>query len=77
MGLRHKAKTRKYALKGLQISSRSGQIGVNSTRHSSHPPVSLFIDPEETGRPEFIDNKVATVCLIEKAASPVFEMIFF
>jgi hypothetical protein len=64
-------------VKSLQNCSRNGQIAFNSTRHSSHPPVSLFIDPEEAGKPEFIGNKVATVCLIEVAASPVFEMIFF
>jgi hypothetical protein len=59
----------------LQNRSRSGQIGfIRRDSRRTHPPVSLFIDPEEAGKPEIIGNKVATVCLIQKAASPVFRM---
>jgi hypothetical protein len=40
-------------VKGLQNGSRSGQIGVNSTRQPSHPPFSQIIDsrkkPEKVG----------------------------
>jgi hypothetical protein len=41
-------------VKSLQIGSRSGQIGLNSTRQPSHLPISLFIDPEK--KPKKVGN---------------------
>jgi hypothetical protein len=59
-------------VKSLQIGSRSGQIGVNSTRQPSHLPISLFIDPET--KPKIVGIKAATYCLIVQAASSDFVM---
>jgi hypothetical protein len=77
MVLRHKKGTRKCALKACKIAREAVKLTLNrrDTRRTRQFRYSSIQKKPEN--PELIGNKVATVCLIEVAASPVFEMIFF
>ena len=62
----------------MQNGSRNVQIGPNSTRHSSHPPVSLFIDPEISRQKTEIINLFLNLSdPLTGAYTPQFEKLGF